>query len=78
MGRFPLKGEKIKIFQFFSSKARVFDRVIAAISLQVRVALAGEVASVASIVLSLSIFELMSHVVAPACSNALQMIWAYS
>ena len=78
MGRFPLKGEKIKIFQFLSSKARVLDRMIAAISLQVSVALAGDVANVVSIVLSLKILELTSHVVAPACSNALHTTWAYS
>lgn len=78
IGRFPLKGEKIRIFQFFSSNARVLDRIIAAISLQVRTALAGEVASVVSMVLSLRILDLTSHVVAPACSNALQTTWAYS
>jgi hypothetical protein len=50
----------------------------AATSLQVSAALAGEVARVVSIVLSLSNRLLTSQVVAPDCSKALQISCAYS
>ena len=78
MGLLPLKGEKIRIFQFLSSKALVLARIDAATSLHVSAALLGDMASVVSMVLSLRMLELMSQVVAPTCSKALQMTWANS
>ena len=73
MGRLPLNGEKMRMRQFFSENALVFERAEAATSLQMMAALAGLVASVVSIVLSLRMFELISQVVAPDCSKALQI-----
>lgn len=73
MGLLPLKGEKIRIFHSLASKARVFDRMMAASSLHVSDALLGDVARVASMVLVLNTFEFTSQVVAPDCSRALQM-----
>ena len=73
MGRLPLNGEKMRMRQFFSWNALVFARMDAATSLQVAAALAGVVARVVSMVLSLKMLELISQVVAPDCSKALQI-----
>ena len=73
MGRLPLNGEKMRMRQFFSWNALVFARMDAATSLQVTAALAGVVARVVSMVLSLRMLELISQVVAPDCSKALQI-----
>ena len=73
MGRLPLNGEKMRMRQFFSWNALVFARMDAATSLQVAAALAGVVARVVSMVLSLRMLELISQVVAPDCSKALQI-----
>ena len=73
MGRLPLNGEKMRMRQFFSWNTLVFARMDAATSLQVTAALAGVVARVVSMVLSLKMLELISQVVAPDCSKALQI-----